>query len=52
MILPYPFTKGIFIYGDPIYVKPDSSAAQMEEKRREMEQALNRITTEADNYFT
>ncbi len=51
MILPYPFSRGIFIYGEPIYVKPDSSPKQMEELRQQLEQALNKITTEADSYL-
>jgi lysophospholipid acyltransferase (LPLAT)-like uncharacterized protein len=51
MILPYPLARGIFIYGEPIYVAPDSSPQQMEEKRLQLEQELRRITTEADNYF-
>lgn len=52
MILPYPFTRGVFICGEPIYVAPDSSNEQMEERRKLVEQELNRITTKADNYFT
>ncbi len=51
MILPYPFSRGIFICGEPIYVAPDSSPEQMEGYRRQLEQVLNRITTEADNHF-
>jgi lysophospholipid acyltransferase (LPLAT)-like uncharacterized protein len=51
MILPYPFSRGIFIFGEPIYVNPDSSLEQMEEKRRQLEQALNQITIKADGHF-
>lgn len=51
MILPYPFTRGVFICGEPINVATDSSDDQMEERRKAVEQELNRITTKADNYF-
>jgi lysophospholipid acyltransferase (LPLAT)-like uncharacterized protein len=51
MILPYPFTRAIFICGHPIYVAPDSSDQQLQDKCRELEQELNRITSLADHYF-
>ena len=40
--------RGIFIWGKPIWVSPDSSNETLEAKRQELEDALNRITQEAD----
>ncbi len=51
MILPYPFSRGVFIYGEPIYVDAKATAEQMREKKQELEEALNRMTSIADNYF-
>ncbi|MFQ5330147.1 MAG: lysophospholipid acyltransferase family protein [Thermodesulfobacteriota bacterium] len=50
-MLPFPFSRGVFICGDPITVERESSDAELEKKRREVEQALNDLTTQADNYF-
>lgn len=49
--MPYPFSKGVFIYGDPIYVKADASDAEMEAFRVKLEDTLNEITGRADAYF-
>ena len=51
-LLPLPFSRVVVIYGEPIYVPADASAAEMEVKRREVETSLRRITETADNYFT
>ncbi len=40
--------RGVFIWGKPIWISPDSSDEMLETKRQELEQALNRITQEAD----
>lgn len=47
-ILALPFSRGIFIWGDPIMVPRDATAELLEEKRMEIEDALNRLTREAD----
>ena len=51
-LLPLPFSRVVVIYGEPIYVPADASAADLEVKRREVEASLRRITETADNYFT
>lgn len=51
-LLPLPFSRVVVVYGDPIYVPADASAADLEAKRREVEASLRRITETADNYFT
>ncbi len=45
--LPLPFSKGCYIYGDPIQVTA-SSEEEMETARLEVEEALKRVTIEAD----
>lgn len=47
-VLPYPFGRGLFIWGKPIYVHADAQAEDLEAKRLELESVLNRITAEAD----
>lgn len=51
-MMPYPFARGVFIYGEPIYVKGDVTDAEMNEARSSLEETLKRITDEADRYFT
>lgn len=49
--VPIPFSKGVFIYGDPVEVARDSTAEVLEAKRQEIEDVLNEITERADTYF-
>ncbi len=48
---PYPFSKGVFICGEPLLVRHDAVLQEMEEGRVELENRLNRLTAEADDYF-
>lgn len=50
-ILPYPFSRGVFICADPIRVERDAGAEEMEDARKRLEETLCRITAEADGYF-
>jgi len=50
-LLPYPFSRGVFIWGEPIYVDPAGDRAHMEERRALLEKRLNELTEEADHYF-
>lgn len=50
-VLPYPFTKGMFIYGDPIFVPKDSKPKEAKELCVRLEKELNRITQQVDNYY-
>ena len=47
-LVPYPFCRGLFIWGDPIWVRRDSTEVDLETKRCELEAALTRITDQAD----
>jgi lysophospholipid acyltransferase (LPLAT)-like uncharacterized protein len=51
-LLPYPFSRGVFIWGDPIAVEPGSDKVHLEEKRMLLERRLNELTERADRYFT
>ncbi len=51
-VLPYPFTRGVFICGEPISVAKDSDAGEMEEARKRLEDTLNGLTGRADRYFS
>jgi hypothetical protein len=38
--------------GQPIYVSPESTPEQLEDKRKELEQRLLELTEAADSYFS
>jgi lysophospholipid acyltransferase (LPLAT)-like uncharacterized protein len=50
-LLPYPFSKGVFVWGEPIEVDPNGERAHLEEKRILLENRLNELTERADHYF-
>ena len=47
-LLPFPFARGLFVYGDPIYVQRDADETQQETVRVRIETELDRVTDEAD----
>lgn len=49
--MPYPFSRGVFICGEPIYVNKGAGPEEMEEARARLETALTRLTREADGFF-
>jgi len=50
-LLPYPFSKGVFIYGEPVAVDLHGDRDHLEEKRLLLEKRLNDLTERADHYF-
>ena len=46
--LPSFFTKGVIVWGDPIYVARDATQEDLEAARAEMEEQMNRLSLEAD----
>jgi lysophospholipid acyltransferase (LPLAT)-like uncharacterized protein len=50
-LLPYPFSKGVFIWGEPIAVDPNGDRVHLEERRALLEKSLNELTERADHYF-
>ncbi|MHB8482367.1 MAG: hypothetical protein ACYDBV_06500 [Nitrospiria bacterium] len=49
-MIPCFFSKGVFIWGKPIFVDKRLNRDEVESKRREIEDALNFITRQADSY--
>ena len=47
--LPKPFTRGVIVYGDPIYVR-GIERDELEAKRRELQDAINRVAKQADEF--
>ncbi len=45
MVVPYPFTKALYLYGEPLFVPRDGD---VEEYRVLVERALNELTEEAE----
>ena len=48
-LLPKLFSRGVFIYGDPVTVPRDATVEVQEEKRLRLESELDRITDIADD---
>ncbi|MFQ5735640.1 MAG: lysophospholipid acyltransferase family protein [Thermodesulfobacteriota bacterium] len=51
-ILPYPFTRGVYICGKPLRVARNAGTEEMEAARLELERTLTGLTDRADNFFT
>ncbi len=49
-LIPLPFSRGVFIWGEPIRVDPDGGEGDLEEKTRLLEKRLREITELADRY--
>jgi hypothetical protein len=47
-MLAWPFTRGVYLWGQPIHVPRDADPAAQEAARLAVETALNALTTEAD----
>jgi hypothetical protein len=50
-LLPYPFSKGVFVWGEPVEVDQNGDRAHLEEKKILLENRLNELTEKADHYF-
>jgi hypothetical protein len=46
-MVPYPWSRGLFLWGPPLWVSPESDAAELEGKRLELETLLNHMTAQA-----
>lgn len=47
-MVPYPFSRGLFLYGNPLWVPREADEASLEAARLELETVLNRLTAEAE----
>jgi lysophospholipid acyltransferase (LPLAT)-like uncharacterized protein len=50
-ILPLPFGKVVYIWGEPLFVFRDANKEQLEEARVQLQDRLRQITEEADRIF-
>jgi lysophospholipid acyltransferase (LPLAT)-like uncharacterized protein len=50
-LLPYPFSRGVFIWGEPVFVPRQMNGREFELKRLLLERRLREITDRADRYF-
>jgi lysophospholipid acyltransferase (LPLAT)-like uncharacterized protein len=50
-LIPYPFSRGVFVWGEAIHVDPKGDRDHLEERRLLLEKRLNDLTEEADRYF-
>ena len=48
MLIPFPFGRGVIVYGEAIYVPRDSDEAALERLRGRVDEELDRVTDEAD----
>src|SRR3989338_3719774 len=48
LMIPLPFTKGVYLYDEPFYINPDHD---MEEARLELEKRLNLLQQKAHDFF-
>ncbi len=51
LMLPFPFSRVVYVVGEPISVPADTTPEQMEQKRQELETCLCTITEQADAYL-
>ena len=51
-IVPFPFSKVVYLWGEPLLVPRDIDRKGLEEKRLILQDRLRRITEEADRLFT
>lgn len=50
-MLPYPFSRGVFICGEPVEVASDAGPEEMEKALVKLERTLVDITVAADSHF-
>jgi lysophospholipid acyltransferase (LPLAT)-like uncharacterized protein len=49
--VPYPFTRGIFVYGDPIEIPREASDEEIEGWRVEVERRMNALAADTERDF-
>jgi hypothetical protein len=47
-LIPFPFAKGYLVAGEPMFIKPDATAEELEEARKAFEAELHRIEAVAE----
>jgi lysophospholipid acyltransferase (LPLAT)-like uncharacterized protein len=51
-MVPYPFSRGLFLYGDPLWVSREADETSLEAARCQLETVLNRLTDQAEQAVT
>ena len=51
-MVPYPFSRGLFLYGKPMFVSREGDDFALEADRLVLEMELNRLTEEAEHAVT
>lgn len=51
MIIPKPFSKVLVMFGEPVSAQSDCNSETLEEKRKELEKALMKLSEQADSFF-
>lgn len=51
LLIPFPFSRVLYVIGTPLTVPADTSNELLESKRQELEASLIAITNQADQYF-
>jgi hypothetical protein len=49
-LIPFPFSKGVYCYGKPIWISSDASEEDMKKAGIELQKQLNTITRQSDEY--
>lgn len=47
-MVPYPFCRGLFLFGTPLWVSREADDGMLEAIRLELETVLNRLTDQAE----
>ena len=50
--MPLPFSRVALLVGDPFRVPPEASKGEMDERRKSLEEILNRLTAQAEREVT
>ncbi len=50
-LIPLPFSRGVFVWGEPIWVDPEADEREMSRKAILLEERLKEVTELADHYF-
>jgi hypothetical protein len=49
-MIPFPFSRGVFVFGEPIWVNREAGAEEIEAKALLLEKRLQELTEAADRY--
>lgn len=50
-LVPVPFSRAVYIWGEPMYVPPTATKAEVAKHQEALEERLDRLTMKADDYF-